>query len=91
MPFAQVIEPRVVLAGAPEKLVQKRFVVRGVAHEMRDGAAALLERDVNNTERVCADVLADNDTANLTQASAELALEALDYSEGQQQLHRHAP
>lgn len=47
MPFAEVVESLIVLSGTGEKVGEKGFVVRRIAHEVRERAAALLERDVD--------------------------------------------
>jgi hypothetical protein len=87
VPFADVVELLIVVAGAREELSQKIAVVLRVSYKMGGCPASSLKGNVSNAERVVGNMLANQNAADFTTSSSQLTPETFDYREGQQQFH----
>jgi hypothetical protein len=79
MPFANVIEPLVGVAGAQEKLVQELFGLDRISDEVSRRSTAQLDRDIDDPKGFVRDVLANEHAAYFTHPATKLVPETFNY------------
>lgn len=89
MPFAEVVEPRVVRAGARKEFFELSLMFMRMANEARARAAATLHGDLDDAKDLVAHVLAQQQTADLALSRAsQLSPKTLAYRRRQKQMHQ---
>src|SRR5262249_15377300 len=100
VPFPEIVEASKVGGGAREESVELSLMFGGVPYEMNGRASRMLDREVDQAERLACDVFAHQEAADLeTAALAQFTLQSIKNPKREQEVHsstrttspRHAP